>query len=64
MPRKPKPKPVGRPVSTGRGHDGHRVNVRLSADEFEKVSAAADRDGAESVASWVRAVALLKALVK
>lgn len=60
--RQPKPRPVGRPVSTGRGHDGHRINVRLSAEEFAAVEAAADRDGAESVAAWVRDVALKKAV--
>lgn len=51
----------GRPVETGRGHDGQRVNVRFSAAEYAAVRAAAERDGAETVAQWVREVALAMA---
>lgn len=50
-------RPVGRPVTTGRG-DGARLNVRVSAEELAALTAAASRDGAESVAAWVRDAAL------
>jgi uncharacterized protein (DUF1778 family) len=57
MAPKPKPKGPGRPVTTGRGHDGERINVRVSAAELATLERAAARDG-ETVAAWVRRVAL------
>lgn len=60
MTKRTKKHPGGRPVSTGRGHDGERVNVRLSAAEARDVRAAAERDG-QTVAAWVRDAAVKEA---
>lgn len=56
MPR-PQKRPVGRPVSTGRGQSAPRVMVRLSEDEYALIASAADADG-QTVAAYVRDAAL------
>lgn len=55
---KKKAKRPGRPVTTGRGHDGVRVNVRLSASEYAAIKRRADLEGADSVAAWMRAMVM------
>lgn len=54
---KPPKRAPGRPVTTGRGHDGARINVRVTPDERATLERAAKRAG-ETVAAWVRRVAL------
>lgn len=49
-------KPLGRPVSTGRGH-GVRVTVRLSPEEAVRIERRAKRAG-QTVATWIREQAL------
>lgn len=54
------PRRPGRPVSTGRGHAGPRVTLRLSVGELALLRrVAADRDW--SVPTYVRMVALAQA---
>lgn len=49
----------GRPVTTGRGSTkGRQVIVRLSTEEHDRISAQATRDGCESVAEWMREIAI------
>lgn len=59
MTRRRKPKhPGGRPVTTGRGSAGRRVNVCVSEDEYQELTQATTRADAASVAAWIRSVAL------
>lgn len=54
------PRRPGRPVSTGRGHAGPRVTLRLSVGELALLRrVAADRDW--SVPTYVRMVVLAQA---
>ncbi len=54
------PRRPGRPTTTGRGHAGPRLTVRLSVGELELLRrAAADRQW--SVPTYVRQVALAQA---
>lgn len=46
-------KPQGRPVSTGRGHNGRKIAVRVSEEEARAYRLAAG-DAGLTVAEWMR----------
>jgi hypothetical protein len=58
MTRRKAKHPGGRPVTTGRGSAGRRVNVCVSETEYQALTLATTRAEAASVAAWVRDVAL------
>ena len=46
-------RPQGRPVSTGRGHNGRKIAVRVSEAEWETLHRLARAAGC-TVAEWLR----------
>lgn len=50
-------RPRGRPPTTGRGHDGPRVTVRLSRAELEAIERVAG-ERHQTVATYLRELAL------
>jgi len=50
--------PHGRPISTGRGHAGPAITIRLSVEELAEVRLAA---GNVKAATWARLVLLAAA---
>lgn len=51
------PRRPGRPTTTGRGHDGPRVTVRLSASELSALERVAG-ERHQTVATYLRELAL------